>query len=624
MLKENSSRIVIISVFWVSLLIFHSCMPGPVKVRIPDCPAPTQNCYSQKWSGNPVYDTIRGKTKAQGYYYVIDRVRGISTPEDEWQLEFESAGSAVLTFSESGINRMMTSRKISVNEFSIERGISGLPESHSGGFSLRKGNAAFTASPARNTSFVKDHGDYVLATLDDIVGKSRIFYGDYKNSQLSDVNEFYDAALDELDWSGHPALSPDGKVMFFVSDKKGGEGGTDIWVSVAEKNGKFVSSYNLGRVINSKCDELSPFVSPDGKRLYFASAGNSSVGGYDIFYSDIYPSFWQNVGIITEFTDYAKYFSVPTNLGYPVNTHADELFPSCPGDCADALYYSSNQYAKSAALVESSGGFDLYVVHKLYFDQKKPEIAKEKPEIAKEKPSDSKPDDIAKKIEEERPLRDDIIIKGGVYDKTSNNPIDSAIISVRSEKRKGDDKDVYSDRFGKFEFPIDVNTQYEITAQKKEYFFDSKRLLFSDDYPQDTADLNFYLPEMGVIRINFPTDEYQNPYKYTLDTNGVETGRYWKDELQLVAGNIMLSIDKIDKIILVGHTDDVGTDEYNIGLGQRRVDFVIEELVKLGIPRDVLFARSAGEREPIIRNKSEELHTYRKRLRRVTMAKFFK
>jgi outer membrane protein OmpA-like peptidoglycan-associated protein len=136
--------------------------------------------------------------------------------------------------------------------------------------------------------------------------------------------------------------------------------------------------------------------------------------------------------------------------------------------------------------------------------------------------------------------------------------------------------------------------------------------------------MDFYLPEIGVIRINFPTDEYMNPYKYTLDSSGIETGRLWTEELKLVASNIKMALDRIDRIVLVGHTDDVGTDAYNMALGLRRVDFVMNELVKLGIPREVLYSRTAGEGEPIPRNKDEDTTTYRKRLRRVTMEKFFK
>lgn len=608
----------VFSFCFITIIMMNSCISPGVKVKIPDCPQPSQNCYPGKWTGKPVYDTIKNNTRSTGYYYVIEQVRGISTPEDEWQLTFENPLLAIMSFSESSMNRSMAVRKLAVNEFIIDRGITGLPESHTGTFSIRKKRAAFSGSPNRNNNFVKEHGMNTLATTENLTGKSRIYYSDYDNLSLKNIKKFDDENTNDLDWYGHPALSPDSDVMFFVSDKDGGEGGTDIWVTVAETGNEYFRSYNLGRIVNSKCDELSPFVSNDGKRLYFASAGHNTVGGYDIFYSEIYTSFWNDVKKINQETDFSKYFSPPVNIGYPVNTEFDELFPNTPANYEDVLYYSSSQNAKSAGLIEAKGGFDMFVVHKLPFEKDKPEITKV------ETPKEKKIEKVEVKEVPKEPKKEEIIVKGGVFDKNRNMPIDSAIISVKAENSKIPDKDVYSDKFGKFEFPVKTNTQYEITAQKKEYFFDSKRILFPDNFESDSLDLNFYLPDIGVIRINFPTDEYQNPYKFTLDTNGVETGRYWLEELKLVANNIMLSLDRIDKIVLVGHTDDVGSDDYNMGLGQRRVDFVISELVKLGVPQNVLFGRSAGEREPMIQNQGEELSIYRKRLRRVTMEKFFK
>ncbi|MBX3043099.1 MAG: PD40 domain-containing protein [Candidatus Kapabacteria bacterium] len=596
-----------------------SCIYPGVKLKVPDCPQPSQNCYPQKWSGKPEYDTVKNNTRSTGYYFQIDKIKGINTPDDEWQIAFVNANEALITFSESNFNKVMTARKIAVNEFAIEKGIRGLEDGHTGIFSINKNKAAYTVSPNKNPNFVKKHYYDELATTESITGRSKIYISNFSGSRLSESYEFDDPDLKELDWNGHPALSPDGKVFFFASDKDGGEGGTDIWLAISDKKGVFYRSFNIGKVINSKCDEVSPFVASNGKRLYFSSAGHNTVGGYDIFYSEIYPSFWLEIDKIDEKTEFSKYFSVPVNLGTPVNTPYDELFPSSPGDCSELLYYSSNQAQSASGIIESAGGFDIYVIHKLPFTtDKKPE---------------TKPIDIAKTNLEEtkKPLaepetisKSEITVKGSVYDKNTNHPIDSALVSVRKEQSDQVEMDIHTNRFGKFEFPIETNVQYEITAQKNEYFFDSKRVLLPSDFSQDTADLNFYLPEIGEIRINFPTDEYNNPYKYTLDTNGIETGRYWLDELKLVAGNIMLSVDRIDKIILVGHTDDVGTDDYNMGLGQRRVNFVIDELVKIGVPREILFARSAGEREPLTRNLQEDIVTFRKRLRRVTMEKFFK
>lgn len=618
--------IVLIAALAIILYMFTltSCVAPGVKIQAPDCPEPPQGCYNTKWSGVPLYDTNSSVEDGKSYY-IIDNVYGLSTPDDDWHLSFINSSQVFFTFSESGINRTMTAIRQNVNNFSIDKGVKGLPDAHIGIFSSAASNVVFSSSQSSNNGFVKKHIYDELATLEAVTGKSRIYKAIYKNGEITNIDSINDSGIQALDWSGHPAFSNNGKVIFFSSDRANGVGGNDIWLMIMLDNGNYSEPINLGNNLNSRCDEISPFISSDNKRIYFASAGHQTVGGYDIFYSEINDSLWKNLGTYNSNTDLSSYFTAPINLGAPLNTEKDELFPSCPGNCSDTIYYSSNQNAESQSLVASLGGFDLFVAYKTIKPLSKNEIAKrnEKKKDLSDKPNMKSEQSVDlvnnNKIVEKQP----VTIQGKVFDKSNNNAVDSAIVSLKSDDRKIPDVQVLTDKYGKFDLPVKRNTQYEITAQKKEYYFDSKRILISEDYDLDTTELNFYLPEIGVIRINFPTDEYKNPYKFTLDTNGVETGRIWSNELKLVAENLLMAIDRIDRIVLVGHTDDVGSDEYNIGLGQRRVDFVINELIKLGVPENKLYGRSAGERESIERNKSEDLNTYRKRLRRVTMEKFF-
>jgi outer membrane protein OmpA-like peptidoglycan-associated protein len=135
---------------------------------------------------------------------------------------------------------------------------------------------------------------------------------------------------------------------------------------------------------------------------------------------------------------------------------------------------------------------------------------------------------------------------------------------------------------------------------------------------------NVYVPEELTLRVNFPTDEYLNPYRYVLDSNGVETNMNWEASLDILADNIMKSKEYIEKIIFVGNTDDVGTDEYNKQLGQRRVDFIISELEKRGVPAKLLEGRSAGKKELLPQREGEDISMWRKRCRRVDLQKINK
>jgi outer membrane protein OmpA-like peptidoglycan-associated protein len=126
---------------------------------------------------------------------------------------------------------------------------------------------------------------------------------------------------------------------------------------------------------------------------------------------------------------------------------------------------------------------------------------------------------------------------------------------------------------------------------------------------------------MLTLRINFPTDIFDNPYRYTLDSNGVETVQTWQMQLDNLAENIIKSKDKLKIIVLTGHTDDIGSAGYNLTLGKKRVDFVKDELIKRGVPEALLETKSAGKSKPLVKRETEEIEMYRMRLRRVELSK---
>jgi len=108
----------------------------------------------------------------------------------------------------------------------------------------------------------------------------------------------------------HATITPDGNSLFFTSDRKGGAGGSDIYVMRKLPDGKWSRPQILPENVNSPYDEESPYVHPDGVTLFFSSKGHNSMGGYDVFYS-----------VMSR--DGA--FSEPVNLGYPINTPDDDV-----------------------------------------------------------------------------------------------------------------------------------------------------------------------------------------------------------------------------------------------------------------------------------------------------------
>ena len=140
-------------------------------------------------------------------------------------------------------------------------------------------------------------------------------------------------------WDSAPSIAPDGKALYFCSNRPGGYGGIDIYVSYKNERGGWQEAENMGPQINTAGDEQTPFMHADNKSLYFSSTGWPGFGGADLFVSrKINDSTW----------------STPINLGYPINTYDNEGSISVAHNGNDA-YMASDR-------ADSRGGLDIYKV----------------------------------------------------------------------------------------------------------------------------------------------------------------------------------------------------------------------------------------------------------------------
>ena len=166
----------------------------------------------------------------------------------------------------------------------------------------------------------------------------------YQSSLLTDKKwsnpEQVSKEIDSQANEDHLSISVDGSTMFFTSDRKGGLGGTDIYVCRKLPDGKWSKAQNVGAPINTSYNEESPFFHPDGITLHFSSEGHNSMGGFDIFVTELQTDdTWSN----------------PINIGYPINTtHDDITYVTSPD--------GKRGYFSSYGGDDSSGDMDLYVV----------------------------------------------------------------------------------------------------------------------------------------------------------------------------------------------------------------------------------------------------------------------
>ena len=177
--------------------------------------------------------------------------------------------------------------------------------------------------------YLSADGQYLLSSMvnnDNNIGPlGRGIFESYKNGNVWTDPQIFQNKVNTsyLETSANMDLNKN--MVFFVSDRDGGLGGKDLWMIKKLDNGSWSSPQNLGEPINTEYDEESPYFHSDGKTLYFSSKGHSSIGGLDIFKSEL---------------DKELNWSSPKNMGYPINTVNDDLsfVPTVTGNRA---YFSS-------------------------------------------------------------------------------------------------------------------------------------------------------------------------------------------------------------------------------------------------------------------------------------------
>ncbi|MBR1769710.1 MAG: OmpA family protein [Bacteroidales bacterium] len=350
------------------------------------------------------------------------------------------------------------------------------------------------------------------------------------------------ASVNSSAWDSQPSIASDGRTLFFVSNREGGYGNSDIYYSYLQKDGQWTKARNLGPKINTQGNEMTPFIHPSNTTLFFSSDGHIGMGGQDIFYSKI---------------EDGK-FSSPINIGYPVNTEADEscFFVNAQGNYA--LFASDN-------LTQNRGKTDIYAFE-LY--------------------------------EQVRPTKV-IVLKGKVlYDdmKTGN----SALLEIKNLRNNRIVASTFSDRVtNEYLLALPEGEDYALSVTCSGYLFYSQNFsLSTEDYGQlSEREENILLQSIkegkSVILENifFATDSFQLKEES-------------EPELQTIL-ELMLQ-NPVIKIEISGHTDNEGKDDYNMQLSQKRADAVKTWLVEHGVSSQRIVSKGYGKTKPVSSNETEE------------------
>tara|TARA_B100000287_G_scaffold157081_1_gene148164 strand:+ start:2600 stop:4555 length:1956 start_codon:yes stop_codon:yes gene_type:complete len=379
---------------------------------------------------------------------------------------------------------------------------------------------------------------------------SRFRRGGWTNPRLLNVNT-------SRSWDSTPYLSKDGKTLYFASNRSKGYGGTDIYKANVNRRGRWINIQNLGPEINTPGNELFPSVTEDG-RLYFSSDNHEGFGGLDIFVAT------RKGGKITI-----------TNPGKPLNSRGDD-FGVNPYNPTRGFFTSNREGGK--------GDDDIYT-----FVNNDPNL----------------------KIV-------NYSLKGTTL--TQKNDDNELIILGNSNVKLVDIEgniieETFTDSNGEFEFTVYTDEEYILIGEKENYF--STRGDFSTIGKElDKSKLKEFITnvefEKNLIldRIIVNKSIVLDNIYYDLDKADIrEDAALELDKLVIILeDNPNISIE------LSSHTDDRASVEYNQDLSQRRAESAVSYILSRGIDVNRISAKGYGESQLIIQNaKTEEEHQVNRR-----------
>ncbi|MCC2546836.1 OmpA family protein [Hymenobacter sp. BT175] len=362
------------------------------------------------------------------------------------------------------------------------------------------------------------------------------------------------------------SYSPDGRFLFFVSDKKeDGLGGRDIYRIEIEGKGK---AQNLGSVINTPYGEEGVFMHPDGKTMYFSSEGHNSMGGYDIFKSVFENGRW----------------SVPENLGWPINTPDDDVFFVISASGRHG-YYSSFRDA-------GEGSKDIYQV--TFLGPEKQPLLSQEDQLLASRAQPVKETLLAPPVA--IATAQVTILKGVVTDEASKQPLEATIDVVDNSRNAIIASFRSNAQSGRYLVSLPSGINYGIVVRQEGYLFHSENFDLPEGaaYAQVTKDIALKKLDVGVKvvlnNIFFDFDKATLRKESTAELERLQ-------KLLAETPNLRLEIS--------GHTDNVGQSAYNKDLSQRRAKAVVDYLLQKGVAQGRLSFAGYGDTQPVAPNSTK-------------------
>jgi len=482
------------------------------------------------------------------------------------------------------------------------------------GVNTKGHDASVWLSPDGNTLILyreRNNGDLYITTKEGDAGNWK------KPKPMRMINSRYREA--------HASMTADGNTIYFTSNNpRLGTNSMDIYrVQKDSASGKWSEPVNMGGVINSEYDEECVFIKPDGNTMYFSSSGHNSMGGMDLFKTEYIDSVW----------------TTPENLGYPINTPADDVFIFFGGSSTDRAYMDSDRLG-------GKGEKDIYLMellegkttpyHFTVIDSATGERLEVQMQVVSAKNQEEyriyeQPNSLMTVLPvyqhfyvkatamgykshigsistrysslDEANFHDTIYMNlgtdvitltGTIYDELTNEEIRGRI-EISSEDHFA--SLIRADKRGRFKTVVSPEQLYTIKVTAEGYETVVEKTKFDVD-----PNISEYLKDFYLGRLDFDKDYRLSNIYY--DFNRASLREQSIRELK----NLKFLLDKYPnlRVEVSAHTDNVGSRAYNLALSQRRAESVVTWLVLNGLDKKRLVPKGYAFDKPAAPNDTPE------------------
>jgi len=350
-------------------------------------------------------------------------------------------------------------------------------------------------------------------------------------------------------------LSNSRKSLLMSVEREDSRGGRDIYVSFMNSDSTWTEPLNLGSVLNTAGDESAPFLAADEVTMFFSSNGFSGYGLNDIYMSTRLDATWQN-------------WSEPKNMGPQINSKGEDLFFNIPAE-SEYAYYSRG---------ESEDKMDIFRAKLPLFNTPVPYV----------------------------------VVKGKLLDAKNGAPVAAKIVYEVLPEGKEVSHIMSNPETGEYEIRLAGGHMYGVHAEAEGHVTEIQNLDLRDftiDAVVDGRDINLAPVEAPIIEPP-PVNIVLNDVFFDIEKAVVNLSS--SPELARVVD--ILTQQPTMQVLVAGHTDSTGPEEYNLMLSKKRAERVAEYLVDKGITKERVTVTYFGETKPMVDNKTA---ANRKKNRRV-------